>query len=139
MRALTFLSGASVGAGLMYLMDPERGDRRRAELRDTLNDLREHEMVGRAVEAAQHLDMAGMLERPARMLERSGVLERPARMLERSGMLERPGHWWSRAVARPEVRRGADELRRRAESMGLRRRRRTSRDTGDWMLLGGLI
>jgi len=36
---LTFLSGASVGAGLMYLLDPDRGDERRADLRDTLTDL----------------------------------------------------------------------------------------------------
>lgn len=38
-RGLTLLLGAGLGAGLMYLFDPERGNRRRALLGDQLNHL----------------------------------------------------------------------------------------------------
>ena len=34
---LALVGGATVGAGLMYLLDPERGERRRAELSETLS------------------------------------------------------------------------------------------------------
>ena len=40
MRSLmTLLSGASLGAGGMYPTDPDRGHRRRAELRDALAEV----------------------------------------------------------------------------------------------------
>ena len=69
---LTFLSGASVGAGLMYLLDPDRGDERRADLRDTLTDLSESEVVERAVERARRLEpMAAMRDLGGGMLERA--------------------------------------------------------------------
>jgi uncharacterized membrane protein len=44
----TLLTGVSLGAGAMYLMDPERGDRRRAELRDALAELADSDLVARA-------------------------------------------------------------------------------------------
>lgn len=122
MRALTFLSGVSVGAGMMYLMDPDRGERRRAELRETLSELGESELVERAVEGARRLEPLAAV-----------------RGLDMGGMMERPAHWWSRAAQRPELRRGAEELRRRAETMGLRRRRRSSVDAGSWAVVGGLL
>ena len=45
---MTLLGGASLGAGAMYLMDPDRGHRRRAELRDTLAEVADSELVARA-------------------------------------------------------------------------------------------
>jgi uncharacterized membrane protein len=45
---MTLLGGASLGAGAMYLMDPDRGDRRRAELRATLAEVADSELVERA-------------------------------------------------------------------------------------------
>ena len=36
MRALTILAGIGIGAGLMYLLDPDRGNRRRALIRDKM-------------------------------------------------------------------------------------------------------
>ena len=139
MRALTFVSGAAIGAGLMYLLDPDRGEGRRAELRETLNDLSENELVERAVERARQLEplveRARKLEPVAAMrgLDVNALIERPVRMLERSGMPRAAARWWARAAERPEVRRGA-------EWMGLQLpRRRRSLAAGDWALLGGLL
>ena len=116
---MTFLSGASVGAGLMYLLDPDRGDERRADLRDTLTDLSESEVVERAVERARRLEpMAAMRDLGGGMLERA------------SG--------WRAADAQAALTRAA-----RRSGLGdwtqLGRRRRPALDTRDWALLGGLI
>jgi len=45
---MTLLGCASLGAGAMYLMDPDRGHRRRAELRETLTEVADSELVERA-------------------------------------------------------------------------------------------
>jgi uncharacterized membrane protein len=45
---VTLLSGAVLGAGSMYLMDPDRGHRRRADLREALAEAGESDLVTRA-------------------------------------------------------------------------------------------
>jgi len=138
MRAMTFVSGAAIGVGLMYLMDPDRGERRRAGLRDTLAELSESELVERALERARQLEplveRARKYEPVAAMrgIDVNALVDRSTRMLERSGMLEAPARWWARASKRPEVQRGMQRL-------GWPRRRRSAFEAGDWALLGGLL
>src|SRR6059058_1156337 len=131
MRAMTFVSGAAVGAGLMYLLDPDRGEDRRSELRDTLTELSESELIERAVARARNLEPLAAV----RGLDVNAMLERPSRMLERSSrVLERPSSWWSswRRSAEPSIQRGR-------ALVGLPKRRRSSFDAGDWALVGGLL
>ncbi|HEX9818516.1 MAG TPA: SRPBCC family protein [Methylomirabilota bacterium] len=45
---MTLLSGAALGAGTMYLLDPDRGQRRRADLRETLAEVGDSDLVDRA-------------------------------------------------------------------------------------------
>ena len=47
-RTLTLIAGASAGAGCMYLLDPDRGQRRRALVRDTM--VRAARATGEALE-----------------------------------------------------------------------------------------
>jgi uncharacterized membrane protein len=142
MRTLTFVSGASIGAGLMYLMDPDRGERRRAGLRDTLSELGESELVERAMERARNLELPAAV----RGMDMNAVLERS------SGMLERPSNWWSSVSgaaqptikrwgksARPAIERSREALDRGRDWAGIRPRRRSRFSTGDWALLGGLL
>jgi uncharacterized membrane protein len=109
-RLMTLLSGASLGAGGMYLMDPDRGHRRRAELRDALAEVD----TGELVERARGLEPV----RTVRQLRSGmGAMLEPARWMTSS----RPP-WWM-AMAR---------------GLG-RRRRRSMLESRDWAMLGGLV
>jgi uncharacterized membrane protein len=104
---ITLLSGAALGAGTMYLMDPDRGGQRRADLRDALAEVRPGELVDRA-----------------RRLEGLTTARQVA-----GGLVEAR---WPRmaALARPGQRG------RRRLPFG-RRRRAPGLTAGDWTLLGG--
>lgn len=52
MGAGAFISGAAIGAGMMYLLDPEMGTRRRALLRDKL--VHTMNVTSRAIDKSQH-------------------------------------------------------------------------------------
>lgn len=67
-RSLNFYRGLAVGAGLMYLLDPERGRNRRALLRDKVADALSdsRDFVGEGVRDLRHRaeDAAGSTSRP---------------------------------------------------------------------------
>ena len=113
MRSLmTLLSGASLGAGGMYLMDPDRGHRRRAELREALAEV----------------DTGELIERARRRLP-------PAETVRQLGggmgaMLEPTARWMARSRA---------PLWMSASRVLGRRRRRSVLEARDWMMLGGLV
>ena len=119
---LTLLSGASLGAGGMYLMDPDRGHRRRADLRDALAEVDTDELVERA----------RRLEPAVRQLGGSvGAMLEPARaMLEPARAMLEPTRWKS-GSALPRW----DTMSR---SLGWRRRRSVIQ-ARDWAVLGGLV
>ncbi|MFN3428964.1 MAG: BON domain-containing protein [Candidatus Sericytochromatia bacterium] len=54
MKLGTLLTGLGLGAGLMYLLDPERGDRRRATLLEQATHVRTHG-VGTVSKRSRHL------------------------------------------------------------------------------------
>ena len=106
---MTLLGGASLGAGTMYLMDPDRGHRRRAELRDTLTEVADSELVERA---RQLEPMAAVRQ----LGDGVGALLEPSRWVPaaRSGWLSAGrSRGWRRRVQTPQPR--------------------------DWALLGGLV
>jgi uncharacterized membrane protein len=107
---MTLLSGASLGAGGMYLMDPDRGPHRRAELRDTLAEIDTNELI----ERARRLEPV----KTVRQL-RGGM-----------GPMLEPAGWMS----------SSRTPRWMALSRGLgRRRRRSMLEARDWAMLGGLV
>jgi uncharacterized membrane protein len=115
---MTLLSGASLGAGGMYLMDPDRGARRRAELRDALAE----------VDTGELLERAGRLEavRTARQL--GGGM---GALLESGRATSRAPRWLWLASHAPGL---------IAASRGLRwRRRRSVLQARNWAMLGGLV
>ncbi|HET9982335.1 MAG TPA: BON domain-containing protein [Longimicrobiales bacterium] len=58
MARTKFLAGLAVGAGLMYLLDPQQGRRRRALVRDQMVHAR-HELTDTAAARARHLANRG--------------------------------------------------------------------------------
>jgi uncharacterized membrane protein len=130
-KLMTLLSGASLGAGGMYLMDPERGHRRRAELRDALAEVDTDELMERArhlepVKAVRHLrgggGAAGTIIGATRMLGALGG----SRMLGALG----ESRWM------PGSRRGRWARAARRSRWG---RRRMMLESRDWAMLGGLV
>jgi uncharacterized membrane protein len=130
MRSLmTLLGGASLGAGGMYLMDPDRGRRRRAELRDALAEVDTSELVERARRLEPTVRQLGgsvgaMLEPARAMLEPARAMLEPARaMLEPARLMS------GSALPRWNT---------LSRSLGWRRRRSVIH-ARDWAVLGGLV
>jgi uncharacterized membrane protein len=110
-NVMTLMGGVALGAGAMYLMDPERGERRRAGLRDVLEELGESELVERA-RGLEPLAAARQLGGQAiRRFGEAGTLP-----------------------AMPDL----SALTRLARGRGWRRRRRLV-ETRDWVVLGGIV
>jgi uncharacterized membrane protein len=108
-KLMTLLSGASLGASGMYLMDPDRGHRRRAELRGALAEVDTGELIDRA----RRLQPA----RTARQIGGGMAMLEPARWM----LASRAPRWT--ALSR---------------GLG-RRRRRSMLQARDWAMLGGLV
>lgn len=110
-NVMTLMGGVALGAGVMYLMDPERGERRRAELRDMLEDLGESELVERA-RGLEPLTAARQLGGEA---------------IRRFG---------GDVGTVPDL---AAALTRLTRGRGWRRRRLQLAEARDWALLGGIV
>lgn len=113
-KLMTLLSGATLGAGGMYLMDPDRGPRRRAELREALAEV----------------DTGELVERGRRLRGGMGAMLEPSRWSSAS-----PGPRWASAVRAP---RWPSRPRALARALG-GRRRRSALQARDWAMLGGLV
>jgi uncharacterized membrane protein len=127
---MTLLTGVSLGAGAMYLMDPERGDRRRAELRDALAEMADSELAVRARQLEPMTAMRELGGGVAALGQLGGGL--PALQRLRTGV----------AAAR-QLGGGLSAL---LEPMGWTGRRRGWRRRWplalvgrDWLLVGGLV
>jgi uncharacterized membrane protein len=131
MRTLmTLLSGVSLGAGAMYLMDPDRGDRRRAELRDALEEMSDSELVARARQ----------LEPLATMRELGGGLA----TMRQLGSSVAAARQFGRGMAAARQLGGLSALLEpsrwgMARGRGWRRQRLPVLAGRDWALLGGLM
>ena len=108
-KLMTLLSGASLGASGMYLMDPDRGHRRRAELRGALAEVDTGELIDRA----RRLQPV----RTGRQIGGGMAMLEPARWM----LASRAPRWM--ALSR---------------GLG-RRRRRSMLQARDWAMLGGLV
>jgi uncharacterized membrane protein len=110
-NVMTLMGGVALGAGVMYLMDPERGERRRAGLRDALEELGGSEVV----ERARGLD-------PLMAARQLG-----GEAIRRLG---------GEVGAVPDL---AAALTRLTHRRGWRRRRLQFGEARDWALLGGVV
>jgi len=81
MKRLSLLFGMVVGAGIMYVLDPERGRRRRALLRDqfahTRRKLSEESGAGRATSEETERETAAAVRDEAADAERTAFIENP--------------------------------------------------------------
>jgi uncharacterized membrane protein len=134
---MTWLGGASLGAGAMYLMDPDRGDRRRAELRQVLTELADSELVQRAErELAQRVPRldAGETARQLGSQVSEGVAQlgdAVSRLGSGAGAALESSASWLPALGSAAI----PALR----GLGRRRRRTLTLSAGDWALLGGVV
>src|ERR671922_178504 len=108
---LALVGGAGLGAGLMYLLDPERGERRRSELSESLacavNDAAERFPAVASVAAdavAGARQAASRLDAPRLVSDLSSRLDAPRRVADFKEAARR---------LRPEWRNGRITLRRR--------------------------
>jgi len=108
---LALVGGAGLGAGLMYLLDPERGERRRVELSESLacavNDAAERFPAVASVAAdamAGARQAASRVDAPRFMSDLSARLDAPRRVADFKEAARR---------LRPEWRNGRISLRRR--------------------------
>ena len=108
---LALVGGAGLGAGLMYLLDPERGERRRVELSESLacavNDAAERFPAVASVAAdamAGARQAASRVDAPRFMSDLSARLDAPRRVADFREAARR---------LRPEWRNGRISLRRR--------------------------
>lgn len=94
-RGLLFVSGVGLGAGLMYVFDPDRGMRRRALLRDKARHVINE--TGRAIENTSH-DVGnrarGVIAEAQSFLRREQVSD--------AVLIERVRSRIGRAVSRPK-------------------------------------
>lgn len=115
---MALVGGAGLGAGLMYLLDPDRGERRRARLGDVVNEAAErlgnHDVVENVRQAGSRLAVSGgALSRlnPSGMMSgvrRAGArLEAPRLVSEIAGVARNP------RSMRPAWRKGRLTLQRR--------------------------
>jgi len=134
--SLALVSGAGLGAGLMYLLDPERGERRRERLGDVMNDatdrLASPDVLSSLREAGSRFgssDVLSNVREAGARLATSGVLSGVRRA---GGRLDAP-----RLVSElASVARDARAMRPTWRKGRLSLRRRSFLDEYRWSLLG---
>src|SRR5688572_5721489 len=124
---MALMSGAGLGAGLMYLLDPDRGDRRRARLGEAMNDtaerLGQQDMVSTMRDAGSRLASSDVLSG----VRRAGARWNAPRFVSELASVARDPRVMR--SMRPTWRDGRLLLRRRSSIAGLL-------DEHRWSLLG---